>query len=202
MAMAMGVTKARTIHDSKRQRVPSLYSENTSPNIQLFPALEGREEVMDIDVEHQNPDAVLNRNGFAGRDREGKVVESIDLSPCHICRRKPTLKHELEQFASCERCAERTCYVCIRECLGMASEFDLSRKMEKKGPVWHHSTNGLLEEDVLDYVPLRAAAERERVRLEDEMGKEEHRGRVCSRCCRERGCEGEVWCLGCLGVRR
>ena len=26
----------------------------------------------------------------------------------------------------------------------------------------------------------------------------EHRGKVCSRCCVERGSEGEVWCLGCL----
>lgn len=28
--------------------------------------------------------------------------------------------------------------------------------------------------------------------------RKEHRGKVCSRCCVERGPEGEVWCLGCL----
>ena len=27
---------------------------------------------------------------------------------------------------------------------------------------------------------------------------ETHRGMICSRCCVERGMEGEVWCLGCL----
>jgi hypothetical protein len=27
---------------------------------------------------------------------------------------------------------------------------------------------------------------------------EGHRGRICSRCCVERGAEGDVWCLGCL----
>jgi hypothetical protein len=26
----------------------------------------------------------------------------------------------------------------------------------------------------------------------------EHKGKVCSRCCVEKGPEGEVWCLGCL----
>jgi hypothetical protein len=27
---------------------------------------------------------------------------------------------------------------------------------------------------------------------------EGHRERICSRCCVERGAEGDVWCLGCL----
>lgn len=29
-----------------------------------------------------------------------------------------------------------------------------------------------------------------------------HKGMVCSRCCVERGTEGEVWCLGCLRAER
>lgn len=33
-----------------------------------------------------------------------------------------------------------------------------------------------------------------------EMDRGMHRGMVCSRCCVERGVEGEVWCLGCLRV--
>lgn len=40
------------------------------------------------------------------------------LGPCHICHRKPTKKNELDSYADCEGCGERTCYVCIRECLG------------------------------------------------------------------------------------
>lgn len=34
--------------------------------------------------------------------------------------------------------------------------------------------------------------------LEEPMKKLEHKGMICSRCCVERGAEGEVWCLGCL----
>ena len=29
-----------------------------------------------------------------------------------------------------------------------------------------------------------------------------HKRMICSRCCVERGTEGEVWCLGCLGAER
>lgn len=31
-----------------------------------------------------------------------------------------------------------------------------------------------------------------------EAGEWEHRGMICSRCCVERGADGEVRCLGCL----
>ncbi len=34
--------------------------------------------------------------------------------------------------------------------------------------------------------------------LRNRMIKEQHKGMICSRCCVERGTEGEVWCLGCL----
>lgn len=47
-----------------------------------------------------------------------KTAAPTNLSPCHICHRKPTKKTELDSYADCEGCGERTCYVCIRECLG------------------------------------------------------------------------------------
>lgn len=47
-----------------------------------------------------------------------KMAAPTNLSPCHICHRKPTKKTELDSYADCEGCGERTCYVCIRECLG------------------------------------------------------------------------------------
>lgn len=90
---------------------------------------------------------------------------SISLAPCHICRRKPTVRAELDAFADCEGCGERACYVCIRECLGSAG------MVGDGGGRW---------------------------KGDGEMG-EGHKGMVCSRCCVERGTEGEVWCLGCLG---
>lgn len=193
---AMALDRAK--HDSKRQRIPSVFEDEA--DIQMVPPhvdYEPRDLMMDIDVENRDEGVALGTGKGYG---DGKVV---DLSPCHICRRKPSAKHELDQFSGCERCGERTCYVCIRQCLGMGLELEqepvpvpglvhrADRVGEKKGPVWHHSTNGLLEEDMLDYVPLRAEAERDKE-------KEGHRERVCSRCCRERGVDGEVWCLGCL----
>ena len=40
------------------------------------------------------------------------------LDPCHICHRKPTRKSDLDSFADCMGCGQRTCYVCIRQCQG------------------------------------------------------------------------------------
>jgi len=38
------------------------------------------------------------------------------LTPCHICHFAPRLKTDLQNYAGCGRCAERTCYICIRQC--------------------------------------------------------------------------------------
>ncbi|KAK7180734.1 hypothetical protein PSPO01_13176 [Paraphaeosphaeria sporulosa] len=41
-----------------------------------------------------------------------------DLSPCHVCSTAPKRKRDLEGYMDCQRCTERTCYICARECLG------------------------------------------------------------------------------------
>ncbi|KAF7868469.1 hypothetical protein EAF04_005000 [Stromatinia cepivora] len=103
-----------------------------------------------------------------------KSAGTMDLRACHICRRKPTVKKELDAFANCEGCAKRTCWVCIRECLG-----GWGGKM------------GMVEE----------GGGMDEGKDEGWGGKGmQHRGMVCSRCCVERGTEGEVLCLGCLRV--
>ncbi|KAF3768935.1 hypothetical protein M406DRAFT_344868 [Cryphonectria parasitica EP155] len=56
-----------------------------------------------------------------------KASAPTNLSPCHICHRRPTKKTELDSFADCEGCGERTCYVCIRECLGWRAHEGRSR---------------------------------------------------------------------------
>ncbi|KAG9238293.1 hypothetical protein BJ875DRAFT_63881 [Amylocarpus encephaloides] len=111
-----------------------------------------------------------------------------DLSPCYICHRKPTAKKELENYASCEGCGQRTCYICIRECLGSAVAVRIDTEMGEpfNGESQHEprvEENGSEGEKTWD--KDRAAG---------------HRGMVCSRCCVERGTEGEVWCLGCMKV--
>lgn len=101
-----------------------------------------------------------------------KIAGGMDLRPCHICRRKPTVKKELDAFADCEGCAKRTCWVCIRECLG-----GWGNKIEVGGEAGSgEGAEGWGENGI------------------------KHRGMVCSRCCVERGTEGEVLCLGCLRV--
>lgn len=119
----------------------------------------------------------------------------IDLSPCHICRRKPTIKAELDAFANCEGCSKRTCYICIRACPGMALEM------------------ACITEGDYDALALSFHAEEQhmdfgsRATIDDissmDMAWEKrrmpgHRRRICSRCCVEKGEDGEVWCLGCL----
>lgn len=118
----------------------------------------------------------------AGSGREGgigQVKNEIDLSPCHICWRKPTEKAQLDCYAYCEGCGERACYVCLRECHGL--NFGTARELG----------DGMLR------LELQGGGDEGRrpwVRAQIEG----HRGRICSRCCVERGADGEPWCLGCL----
>ncbi|OAA61222.1 hypothetical protein SPI_05246 [Niveomyces insectorum RCEF 264] len=39
-------------------------------------------------------------------------------TPCHICQRRPRRKCDLDSVADCEGCGQRTCFVCLRECVG------------------------------------------------------------------------------------
>ena len=44
------------------------------------------------------------------------------LSNCHICGRRPVKKADIDAYADCQGCGRRTCYVCIRQCLGWTGE--------------------------------------------------------------------------------
>ena len=44
--------------------------------------------------------------------------KSATLNPCHICHRRPTTRSVLDAYADCTLCGNRTCYICLRECLG------------------------------------------------------------------------------------
>ncbi|EGE78364.1 hypothetical protein BDDG_01301 [Blastomyces dermatitidis ATCC 18188] len=46
-----------------------------------------------------------------------KTTSHTSLSPCHICHRRPTTRSTLDAYADCDLCAERTCYICLRECM-------------------------------------------------------------------------------------
>jgi len=136
------------------------------------------------------------------------------LSPCHICHRKPTRKSDLDSYADCMGCGERTCFVCLRACQGWLPTLDES------GP----GRVGGEEEDLSASFTMRDADDEEDTQKDShrdvELGGPEqrhqrlkqgeggntspswngrgHRAVICSRCCIERGSEGDVVCLGCL----
>ncbi|KAH6853850.1 hypothetical protein B0I37DRAFT_17071 [Chaetomium sp. MPI-CAGE-AT-0009] len=176
------------------------------------------------------------------------------MSRCHICSRKPNKKSDLDSFADCQGCGQRTCYVCIRECLGWGgggpSPYPYSPTTRRTHPHPHPhphpqpqpqpqaqphnptpsvsegprsarafpsptatTTNtpiGLSAEEAgeTSFTMLDADDEEQHQQAQhDAAGREHeqgwtrgggHRRVVCSRCCVERGQDGEVVCLGCL----
>lgn len=126
------------------------------------------------------------------------------LTPCHICHRKPTKKSHLDSFAQCQGCGEQTCFVCVRECMGwnvddgsvlceqevLSRSFHMDDADDDAAARFEHSSvqGNNNSQDGHDDEELRRKGW-------DAGG---HRGVVCSRCCIERGSEGDIVCLGCL----
>ncbi|CAH0026596.1 unnamed protein product [Clonostachys rhizophaga] len=120
------------------------------------------------------------------------------LTPCHICHRRPTKKSQLDSFAECEGCGERTCFVCIRQCQGWSGdEGSALSEQEVLSRSFHM-------DDIDDMSPVgekhpdkNFSSSQTRAKGWDAHG---HRTVICSRCCVERGTEGDVVCLGCLST--
>ncbi|CAH0049558.1 unnamed protein product [Clonostachys solani] len=120
------------------------------------------------------------------------------LTPCHICHRKPTKKSQLDSFAECEGCGERTCFVCIRQCQGWSGdEGSALSEQEVLSRSFHM-------DDIDDMSPvgekhpdMNFNSPHMRAKGWNAHG---HRTVICSRCCVERGTEGDVVCLGCLST--
>jgi hypothetical protein len=122
------------------------------------------------------------------------------------------LKAELDAFADCEECAERTCYICIRECMGLGVENRRAREwaQEQDSGSLNFSFSG--SDDGMDlggtsrlglaslsYI-LQPGGDADKERGWGNSRVAEHKRMICSRCCVEKGMEGEVWCFGCLGT--
>lgn len=153
-------------HCSKRQRLSPSDDTRRSPNRQ-----------------HQPPAAAAKR---ITTTRPSPSPPTPKLNRCHICSRKPTKKSDLDSFADCEACGQRTCYVCIRQCLGWQEE---QRKDEDR----HHR----MDEDEDDNNDKFTSPPPVVLQLLGGQGVA-HKKVVCSGCCVERGVDGEVVCLGCL----
>ncbi|KAI8965916.1 hypothetical protein F5Y11DRAFT_310775 [Daldinia sp. FL1419] len=116
------------------------------------------------------------------------------LSPCHICHRKPTKKSDLDSFASCFGCGQRSCFVCVRACRGW---------LAASGEDEDSLSASFTMQDVDDMTPSPSPEVGPKQRKggtgpgSSWIGRG-HRELICSRCCVERGPEGDVVCLGCL----
>lgn len=144
------------------------------------------------------------------------AATTTDLRPCHVCHRKPTKKTELDSYADCEGCGERTCYVCIRECLGR----ERRGTFQPPGRTTGDEEDGWLDEEggpedrsfCMEDAPSADEEIAENVTEEDRTKRgggptawgdgrgRGHRGRICSSCCVEEGPQGDAVCLGCLGT--
>ncbi|EGX92042.1 hypothetical protein CCM_06202 [Cordyceps militaris CM01] len=133
-----------------------------------------------------------------------RPARSVVLAPCHICLRRPTKKSDLDSFAPCEGCCAQTCFVCIRQCHGrgdlasvLSEQSALSRSfcMEDAddGPA-PADPDGRPPTEPPPELPTQAQTRQK----QPEWAACGHRSVVCSRCCVEKGPEGEVVCLGCL----
>lgn len=136
------------------------------------------------------------------------------MTRCHICFRKPAKKSDLTSFADCQRCGQRTCYVCIRECLGWRP--DLVGGQQPGGfPLGDTGPTGQEDEQdtsltMVDADDTPEIGHDEGHRRHNNQGRnhkpqgpgdwggEGHRTVVCSQCCVEKGSDGDVVCLGCL----
>lgn len=115
------------------------------------------------------------------------------LTPCHICSRKPTKKSDLDSFADCQGCGQRTCYVCIRECLGWSPP-----SQQPPPPLSLQTEPSFTMIDVDSAEEQQPPPPVESGGWTTKGGGAGHRKMVCSRCCVERGQDGDVVCLGCL----
>ncbi|KAI1828043.1 hypothetical protein F4861DRAFT_490419 [Xylaria intraflava] len=132
------------------------------------------------------------------------------LSPCHICHRKPTKKSDLDSYSNCTGCGERTCFICLRACQGWLPRPE-EGKTDQPAPEEEETCVSFVMEDVDDqesahdhadgYIHFKKTQQRQKKGEGGGAGSwngHGHREVICSRCCIERGSEGEVVCLGCL----
>ncbi|KAK0632834.1 hypothetical protein B0T14DRAFT_533162 [Immersiella caudata] len=119
------------------------------------------------------------------------------MSRCHICGRKPAKKSDLDSFADCQGCSQRTCYVCIRECLGWrGGATPNQQRADENAMLLSGASQGPRPS-----VSPRSDTSFTMVDAGDEWegwARGGHRQVVCSQCCVERGANGDVVCLGCL----
>ncbi|KAI5862138.1 hypothetical protein GGS23DRAFT_572846 [Durotheca rogersii] len=131
-----------------------------------------------------------------------RANQPLLLSPCHICHRKPTKKSELDSFADCMGCGRRACFICIRACQGWLPpvtvvEHSASSDEEAENPSASFTMRDVDDDGDNHGYSQNHEPSQKQGRGDGWVGRG-HREVICSRCCVERGLEGDVVCLGCL----
>lgn len=171
--------------------------------------------------ETRSPQSARSPDPTIARPPASRVNSGALLDPCHICRRKPTKKSDLDSYADCEGCQARTCFICLRRCPGWTTEY-LGPRHDSAAPT-DQKDQDTSNQDALsrsfhmdDVDDISEAQETAREGGDDSNGRKraqmkgqdqdrtnwwasgDHRQVVCSRCCIEKGTEGDIACLGCL----
>ncbi|KAH8593238.1 hypothetical protein B0O99DRAFT_627557 [Bisporella sp. PMI_857] len=202
------------ISSKKRRRDDEAQMKISSPRLSYHALLHNADTLMDkenhVRPMHPKP---LKRQRFESTqsqdlcrpreisDRpEERGVAKIDLRPCHICRRKPSDKQQLADYANCEGCGERTCFICIRQCEGFDHErgdtvdvegdYDILASSFGRGEEGMDGADGDGQKD--QDMKSDGGGVWEKGRMT------EHRRTVCRQCSVELGVDGDVRCLGCF----
>ncbi|KAL1884267.1 hypothetical protein VTK73DRAFT_3251 [Phialemonium thermophilum] len=155
---------------------------------------------------------VVPRGGLHETDINGRLAPArtgssqLLLTRCHICHRKPAKRIDIDSFADCQGCGQRTCFVCLRQCLGwgpyqmedtlqLPPNTNMSNSFIMKyaaGSTSGQNNSATLNNESEQHTDDGNGSEADR------WVKEGHHQVVCSRCCVEKGPDGDIVCLGCL----
>lgn len=181
-------------------QAPPVYNPTTTPhnlhhNIRMInQGITQNQMARSFMSSHLGPNPAYTTYSPDAVSKAAMTAPKMNLNPCHICQRRPLQKKDLEGYADCEGCGERCCWICVRECLGSIYA------TRTPSPVPQMQSPRVDEDHVMGDGDATFEDKVEQRRVDEnkwpEMGG--HRSKVCSRCCVEKGKEGEVRCLGCL----
>ena len=188
LAFAAGTT-ASAIRTSIGGSTASLRS-LPSPQRKIIPLGSKRRRLSSCDSSN-SADGCRPKSSKDSSNSATTHVASLML-PCHVCQRKPRRKSDLDSQADCEGCGQRACFVCLRECPGWAAN-GFRDDCGGQTPTQEASERGLCHFGMAPHQSSRKPSSRPW-----SVSSRGHRRIICSRCCVERGQDGEVVCLGCM----
>ncbi|TQV97241.1 hypothetical protein V2A60_000136 [Cordyceps javanica] len=161
----------------------------------------------------QSQKKTTQQNTSAAAAQSPPPPNAVVVAPCHICHRRPTKKTDLvDSFARCQGCGEQTCFVCIRQCHSRSDVASVLLEQEALSRSFHmedadddapgDSPDDRPPKTLTLPLPLPLSSPQAQTKQKQDSMQSwaacGHRSVVCSRCCVEKGPEGEVVCLGCL----